>query len=71
MCRISLHGCSYACQQIRILMIYLSYLYQKIGFDISCKLSLLAICVKCQVLCSGKSKKSISEYHPVHLHLNI
>ena len=34
----------------------LSYLSQKIGFNISCKLSSEAICMKCQNLFSGKNK---------------
>ena len=37
------------------------FLYQKAGFDISCKLSPLeTICMKCQILFSEKSKKNIS-----------
>ena len=34
--------------------------FQKTGFDIPCKLSMEAICMKCQNLFSGKSKKNIS-----------
>ena len=38
----------------------LSYFSQKIGFDISCKLSTMeTICIKCQNLFSGKNKKKI------------
>ena len=34
---------------------YCSYFFQKMGFDISCKLSPLeTICMKCQILFSGK-----------------
>ena len=37
---------------------YYPYLFQKTGFDISCKLSPLeTICMKCQILFSGKNKK--------------
>ena len=40
---------------------YISYFSQKTGFDISCKLSPLeTICMKCQMLFSGKNKKNIS-----------
>ena len=54
---------------------YFSYFSQKIGFDISCKLSLggslhemsnpilkkseETVCMKCQILFSGKNKKNI------------
>ena len=39
---------------------HLSYFFQKIGFDISCKLSPKeTICMKCQSLFSGKNKKNI------------
>ena len=39
---------------------YFSYFCQKIGFDISCKWSPKeTICIKCQILLSGKSKKNI------------
>ena len=39
---------------------YISYFSQKTGFDISCKLSPLeTICMKCQMLFSGKNKKNI------------
>ena len=39
---------------------YFSYFPQKIGFGISCKLSPReTICLKCQNLFSGKSKKNI------------
>ena len=38
---------------------YFSYFSQKTGFDISCKLSLKeTICMKCQILFSGKNKKN-------------
>ena len=38
----------------------MSYFFQKIGFDISCKLTLNeTICKKCQSLFSGKKKKNI------------
>ena len=37
-----------------------SYFFQKTEFDISCKLSPLeTICMKCQILFSGKNKKNI------------
>ena len=37
---------------------YVSYFSHKTGFDISCKLSPLeTICMKCQILFSGKIKK--------------
>ena len=40
---------------------YFSYFSQKTGFDISCKLSPLeTICMKCQILFSGKNKKNIN-----------
>ena len=40
---------------------YVSYFFQKIGFDISCKLSPQeTICMKCQILFSGKNKIKIS-----------
>ena len=32
------------------------------GFDISCKMSPMAICIKCQILFSGKYKKTILIY---------
>ena len=39
---------------------YFSYFSWKIGFDISCKLSPKeTICMKCQILFSGKNKKHI------------
>ena len=42
------------------LVIFLLIFSQKIGFDISCKLSALeTICMKCQILFSGKNKKNI------------
>ena len=38
---------------------YFSYFSQETGFDISCKLSLMeTICIKCQILFSGKNKKN-------------
>ena len=38
--------------------IYFSYFAQKTGFDISYKLSPLeTVCIKCQILFSGKNKK--------------
>ena len=41
-------------------MKYFSYFFQKTCFDISCKLSALeTICMKCQNLFCGKSKKNI------------
>ena len=41
---------------------YFSYFSQKTEFDISCKLSPLeTICMKCQILFSGKNKKNISK----------
>ena len=41
--------------------VYIWYFPQKTGFDLSCKLSSLEkICMKSQVLFSGKNKKSIS-----------
>ena len=40
---------------------YISYFSQKTGFDISCKLSPKeTICMKCQILFSGKNKKNIN-----------
>ena len=40
---------------------YFSYFSQKTAFDISCKLSPMeTICMKCQILFSGKNKKNIS-----------
>ena len=40
------------------LMIFSSFLSQKVGFDISCKLSpLKTVCMKYQSLYSGKNKK--------------
>ena len=40
---------------------YFSYFSQKTGFDISCKLSpIKTICMKCQILFSGKNKKNIN-----------
>ena len=42
------------------MMKYFSYLSQKTGFDISCKLSPMeTICMKCQILFSRKNKKNI------------
>ena len=42
---------------------FFSYISQKIGFDISCKLSPKeTICMNCQILFSGKYKKNISKY---------
>ena len=39
----------------------LKYFSQKTGFDISCKLSPMeVICMKCQILFSGKNKKTIT-----------
>ena len=39
---------------------YFSYFFQKTGYDISCKLSPMeAICMKRQILFSGKNKKNI------------
>ena len=39
---------------------YFSYFSQKTGYDISCKLSPKeTICMKCQILFSGKNKKNI------------
>ena len=40
---------------------YFSYFLQKKGFDISCKLSPVeTICMKCQILFSGKNKKTVT-----------
>ena len=40
---------------------YFSYFCQKTGFENSCKLSPLeTICMKCQILFSGKNKKNIN-----------
>ena len=40
--------------------IFFSYFFQKTGFDISRKLSQMeTICIKCQILFSGKNKKNI------------
>ena len=39
------------------LMTFFSFFSQKIGFDISCKLS--PICMKCQILYSGKKIRKI------------
>ena len=40
--------------------IFFSYFFQKTGFDISCKLSPEeTICMKCQILFTGKNKKNI------------
>ena len=37
-----------------------SYFPQKTGFDISCKLSPMeTICIKCQIMFSGKNKKNV------------
>ena len=36
---------------------YFSFLLQKIGFNITCKLE--TVCIKCQILISGKNKKNI------------
>ena len=49
---------------------YFSYNSQKIGFDISCKLSPeKTICMKCQSLFSGKNKRNISKCSlPKNLH---
>ena len=41
---------------------YFSYFSQKTGFDISCKLSPQeTVCMKCQILFSGKNNKNISK----------
>ena len=41
--------------------IFFSYFSQKTGFDISCKLCRMeTICMKCQILFSGKNKKNIT-----------
>ena len=43
---------------------HFSYFSQKTEFDISCKLSPLeTICMKCQILFSGKNRKNVSKYH--------
>ena len=40
--------------------IFFSYFSQKTGYDISCKLSPKeTVCMKCQILFSGKNKKNI------------
>ena len=40
---------------------YFFYFYQETGLDISCKLSpLVTICIKCQILFTGKNKKNIN-----------
>ena len=45
------------------LIIFFLFFSQKIGFDISYKLSPWEIiCMKCQILFSGKNKKNISEF---------
>ena len=45
--------------------------FQKTGFEISCKLSPLeTICMKCQNLFSGKNKNNISVSHPLKILLD-
>ena len=45
---------------------YVSYFFEKKGFDISCKLSTeKTICMKCQSLFSGKNKKRYFKMLPV------
>ena len=47
---------------------WFSYFSQKTGFDISCKLSQLeTICMKCQILFSGKNKKNITNLSSAEL----
>ena len=44
-----------------ILFYLFFFFFQKTGFDISCKLSPVeTICMKCQILFSGKNKKILS-----------
>ena len=44
------------------LIMFFSYFFKKIGFEISCKLTPKeSICMKCQSLFSGKYKKNISK----------
>ena len=53
---------------------YFSYFSQKTGFDISCKLSPLeTICMKCQILFSGKniSKCPLLNFSPRVLSINL
>ena len=41
-------------------LVYFPNFSQKTGFDISCKLSPMeTVCMKCQILFSGKNKKKI------------
>ena len=48
------------------------YFIQKIGFDVSCKLSLKAtICMKCLILLSGKKKKKIRNEPSICYLLNL
>ena len=51
----------------KLIMVYFSYFYKKIGFDISCKLSPYeTICMKC-ILFSVKNKKNISKCHLLNI----
>ena len=44
---------------------FLVFFFQKIGFDILCKLSPMAtICMKCPILFSGKNKKNFVNLLP-------
>ena len=47
---------------------YFLYISQKTGFDILCKLSPMeSICMKCQILFSGKNKKNITKLSSAEL----
>ena len=47
---------------------HFSYFSQKTGFDSSCKLSPMeTICMKCQILFSGKNKKTIANLSSTEL----
>ena len=53
-------ACFLKFQQAIFLNMFSSLVSQKIGFDVSCKLSpKLTICIKCQSLFSGKNKEHI------------
>ena len=60
---LSMLGKSFSRQQFEI---FLLIFFQKIEFDISCKLSSIeTICVKCKILFSGKIRKNVTIFHTI------
>ena len=57
---ISMLGKIFSRPRIEIVFFFF-FFFQNTGFDISCKLSSMeTICMKCEVLFSGKNKKNIT-----------